>query len=198
MVMNSSPFEMVSAPITLYTALSGTARPEISDDPPVATWNMLGQSGDESIDEDGVVITPGQSIDLQFVLGNTAAVKAFRGQEELELAATLLDLTAETFAKMMNGATVTTVAPSAGAGGYRSVPLKRGSRVDTFALLAVGMSPYADNLRAQWWVPRVFINEVADISFIKTESAGLEITFMALNDAANGFGLYVPQDLPPV
>ena len=62
----SSPFEMISGPITLYSAPEGTVAPEISD-PPTATWELLGKQGAKSLSEDGVTITPDETVEGQRV-----------------------------------------------------------------------------------------------------------------------------------
>ena len=107
--MATAPFELLSGPVTLYTSAVNTAAPEISAAPPAA-WELLGQNGDKSYGDDGVTITPDQTIEEQMVLGSTAAQKAFRTEEHLSLTVMLLDVSAENLAKVMNGAAVTDTA----------------------------------------------------------------------------------------
>ena len=133
--MATAPFELLSGPVTLYTAAVNTAAPEISAAPPSA-WELLGQNGDKSYGDDGVTITPDQTIEEQMVLGSTAAQKAFRTEEHLSLTVMLLDVSAENLAKVMNGAAVTdTAAVSGVSAGHRSFDLLRGFDVNEFAAL---------------------------------------------------------------
>ena len=192
--MPTAPFELLSGPVTMYTAAVNTMAPEISAAPPSA-WELLGQNGDKSYGDDGVTITPDQTIEEQMVLGSTAAQKAFRTEEHLSLTVMLLDVTAENLAKVMNGAAVTdTAAVSGVSGGHRSFGLLRGFDVNEFAALVKGFSPYGDNMFAQYWLPRAYIGSVGEVSYVKGEAAGTEIEIMALEHSSNGFGKYYAQD----
>ncbi len=192
--MPTAPFELLSGPVTMWTAAVNTAAPEISATP-VSAWELLGQNGDKSYGDDGVTITPDQTIEEQMVLGSTAAQKAFRTEEHLSLTVMLLDVTAENLAKVMNGAAVTdTAAVSGVSGGHRSFDLLRGFDVNEFAALVKGFSPYGDNMSAQYWLPRAYIMSVGEVSYVKGEAAGTEIEIMALEHSSNGFGKYYAQD----
>ncbi len=192
--MPTAPFELLSGPVTMYTAAVNTMAPEISAAPPSA-WELLGQNGDKSYGDDGVTITPDQTIEEQMVLGSTAAQKAFRTEEHLSLTVMLLDVTAENLAKVMNGAAVTdTAAVSGVSGGHRSFDLLRGFDVNEFAALVKGFSPYGDNMSAQYWLPRAYIMSVGEVGYVKGEAAGTEIEIMALEESTNGFGKYYAQD----
>ena len=117
-----APFEIVNGPVTVYYAAVGTAAPEISEDPS-GSWSTLGTNGDRSYGDDGVTVTPSRSYAHQMVLGSTAAQKAFLEEQGFALTVPLVDLTAETMARVMNGAAVTDLAASSGAGGHRSFDL---------------------------------------------------------------------------
>lgn len=113
--MNSQPFEMVSGPLTLYRAVAETSAPTLGSDPPSGVWTTIGRSGDQSYSEDGITVTPGQTLEKQRVLGSTGPRKVFRPEEELMLNVTILDMTVETFANAMNNATVSDKASVTGA-----------------------------------------------------------------------------------
>ena len=196
--MPSAPFEIVSGPVTLYLADAGTAAPEISADPPSATWDTLGTNGDKNYSEDGVTVTPEQTLEYQMVLGSTGRQKAFRTEESLMVSVNLLDVSAEALAKAMNDATVATAAAGAGTGGHRSFDLLRGEEVTEFALLAKGYSPYADNMSAQFWIPKCVVETTGELPYVKGAGAAMEIVFSALDDATSGFGKYYAQDADPV
>ena len=189
----TAPFELVSGPVTIYTATASTAAPEISDDPPTA-WSTLGKNGAKNYGDGGVTITPEQSIEEQMVLGSTAPQKAFRTEEHLTLSVTLVDVTAETLAKVMNGTDVTDTVATSSAAGNKEFDLLRGSDVEDFALLVRGFSPYAASMNAQYWLPRAYVSSVGELNYAKGSAAGTEIVFAALEDSTDGFGQYIAQN----
>lgn len=194
--MPSSPFELVSAPITIYTAPERTAAPEISADPP-APWAQFGTNGASSYSEDGLTVSPEQTVEEQMVLGSTIAQKAFRTAESFTMGLTLFDLSAETFALMMSNQAITQTPPASGVGGRRDVPLKRGFEVHVFALLAKGFSPYGNNMFTQFWIPRCYISDIGEATYTKGEATGFDVEFMGLDDLTNGLGEYQAQYAPP-
>lgn len=189
----TAPFELVSGPVTIYTSATSTAAPEISDDPPAA-WKTLGTNGAKNYGDGGVTITPEQSIEEQMVLGSTAPQKAFRTEEHITLTVTLVDASAEALASVMNDKTVTDTDATATASGTRKFDLLRGSDVKEFALLVRGLSPYAESMNAQYWLPRAYVSSVGELNYSKGAAAATEIVFAALEDATNGFGQYIAQD----
>lgn len=191
--MPSTPYELVSGPVEIFTAPVGTAAPDV-DETPGGDWVLLGTSGDKDYGEDGVTITPEQTIEYQYALGSTAPQKAFRTQEGLGISVPVMDLTAETLAKVMNGATVTDVAAASGTPGYRTFDLMRGLEVDELSVLIRGFSPYADNMNAQYRVPRAIVENVGEYTFQKGEAASYEVEFTALEHSTDGFGEYEAQD----
>ena len=194
--MPTAPYQIVSGPVTIYTATAGTAAPEISATPPAA-WSQFGANGSRSYGDDGVTITPEQTIEEQMVLGSTAPQKAYRTEEHLTITVPMLDLTAEALALAMNGKTVADTAAGSGTGGYRSFDLLRGLEVNELAVLVRGHAPYADGTNAQYWIPRAYVGSVGEYSYAKGEGAMYEVEFMALEDSTNGFGSYQAQDAAP-
>ena len=107
-----APFEMVSGPLTVYTAPEGTLAPEISAVTPPSIWTLLGTNGARSISDDGLTATFEESIESQRSLGSTGVQKLFRTEEDVMFGLALLDVTVETFGIAMSGLTVTEVAAS--------------------------------------------------------------------------------------
>ena len=99
--MPSFPYELISAPVTLYTAPERTPAPEISAAPPLP-WGVFGTNGDRSYSEDGLVVSLEQTVEEQMVLGSTIAQKAFRTEENFTISITLFDMSAELFGLVMS------------------------------------------------------------------------------------------------
>lgn len=118
-----APFEMVSGPLTIYTATEGTAAPTIEIAPPTPTWTLLGANGDKSISDDGLTINFEEEINDQMVLGSTVAQKAFRVSEGVMFDFTLFDLTAEMFAIAMSGLPVTDVPAGTRVAAFTATPV---------------------------------------------------------------------------
>ena len=188
-----APFEMVSGPLTVFTANEGTVAPELASDPG-ADWALLGTNGSRSISDDGLSMTFEETIESQRVLGSTGIQKLFRTDEDVMMGFSLLDVSAETFATAMSGLTVTDVAAGTGSAGYRHVPLLRGFNVLNLAILARGFSPYADDMSAQFWIPKGYASFSGSIQYVKGEAAAIEIEVMAIEHNTHGYGQYQAQD----
>ena len=195
--MTTAPNELVSGPITLYTAPVGTAAPEVSAAPP-SPWEVLGTSDGDNISEDGVTVEFDETTEGQRTLGSTGLKKLFRTEEDVMVSCTLLDVSAETYAKVLNDAPVTTVAAAAGTAGVRQFNLLRGLTVRENAILAKGYSPYEADQSAQYWIPRTYIGLSGGPTYQKGEAAGLEVEIMAIEHATGGYGMYMPQDTAPL
>lgn len=189
----SEPFEIMAVPFDVYLAPAGTAKPAIDATQPTGAWTLLGSRGADEYDEGGITVTHEQSVELYRGLRGTGPIKAFRTSEGLTLAFTLNDLTLESYAKILNDATVDTV-------GARSITMRQGAQVETFALLAKSADgPYGDGLPIQYWIPTVFQSGSPAVVHRKGTPAGLTLTFTALEwlDAATEalrFGVLEAQD----
>jgi hypothetical protein len=193
------PFEIVAAPFTLWVAPVGTAFPDI-DEAPSGSWIKLGTSGDRSETEEGVTVTHGQEINQVRTAGATGPVKAFRTQESMVVAMTLLDLSLEQYAQALNGNAVTTTAAGVGSAGFKALKLYQGLQVEALALLVRGAagSAYGDDWAAQYEIPACFQSGSPEPVFTKGEPAGLALEFTALEDPdaatpADRFGRIVMQ-----
>lgn len=191
-----SPFEMVSGPIEVHTAPEGTLAPEISASPP-NPWVRMGANGDKSISDDGLTVNFEEEINDQMVLGSTVPQKAFRVSESIMYDFTLFDLTAEMFAIAMSGLPVSDTPAGTGTGGYRSVPLVRGFNILYQAFLFRGISPYADNMNVQYWLPKGYAGFNGEVQYQKGEAAGLGISVKPYEYGASGLGQYQAQYAAP-
>src|SRR3954465_12985182 len=107
----AAPFEVVAGPLTVFVAPVGTAFPLVNAAPP-GTRFKLGTNGPDNFEENGVMVTHNQTLNPWRSAASTVARKVFRSGEEFLLEFTLVDLTIEQYAKVMNDATVsTTVGP---------------------------------------------------------------------------------------
>ncbi|WP_339745561.1 hypothetical protein [uncultured Maricaulis sp.] len=196
--MNTEPFEIIAGPISAYIADPGTAFPAI-DAAPGAGWTLIGASGAENYDEQGVKAAHSQDLKTITTLGSTGAKKVWRDKEGLAVSFTLLDLQLEQFALAVNGNAVATTAAGSGTAGIKSLPLYRGQAVKLHALLLRGaFSPYGEGMNLQYQVPYCYLNSSPDVVFKKSDPVGLAFEYMALvdpnaADEASRFGHLIAQ-----
>lgn len=172
----SAPEKIIVAPFTIYLAPTGSTFPVINV-APASPWVILGSSGARDYDEDGVTVTHEQTIDIHRMLGATGPIKATRSEEGLMVGFTLHDMTLEQYAVALSQTVVTTAGPPA----TKEIPLYRGFEVAQFSLLVRGASPYGA-FNMQYEVPVVINQSEAAPTFNKTDPAGLEFEFYALED----------------
>lgn len=190
----TTPFEILVATLKVYTGPVNEARPDLND-APAGNWTLLGSNGKNNYTEDGVIVTPEETIDEFFALGSAAPQKAFRTQERFTVGVTVADMTAETLAKIFNDASVADTAPGSGTAGVRDFDLLQGVTVTEYGLLLRGdVGPYIASSKMQWWIPRVYIESKGAIASVKGEPGMMEVVFAALEHATNGFGKYEAQD----
>ncbi|MCQ4575418.1 MAG: hypothetical protein NOU37_09270 [Candidatus Brocadiales bacterium] len=182
--MATKPYEIIAAPFEVYVAPVGEAVPLI-DATPAANWVKLGTSGDRNMSEDGVTVTHEQTIETDSfrTLGSTGPVKAVRTKEDLRISFTLLDLTLEEYARILNGNTVSETTPSAGVAGFKEVDLYRGLSVTEYALVIRGAGPYGDGWDMQYEIPKAVLTSSPTTVFQKGAPAGLEFEFIAIEDS---------------
>lgn len=186
----AEPIEIIAAPLSLYLAPVDTAFPDI-DEAPGVDWVLVGESGTLNETDDGVTVTHGQEISEWTPAGATVPRKVWRVAESLTVNVGIADLSTAFYAKIMNGASVTTVAAGVGIAGNKSFELFRGLQVETYALLARGISPENEDLNAQYEVPRVYEGaDSIDITYNKGEPAILTCEFTALSDDTGNFGVF--------
>lgn len=176
-----APFEIVGQPLTLWLAPFATAFPLV-DATPAGTWVLIGTSGQRSQDESGIMTTYNQSINKVRPGGALGPVKAFRSEEDLMFKLTIWDVTLEQVRIALNANAVTTTAATTGVAGTKRIGMSRGFDVTEYALLARGVSPYADAMNAQYEVPRCFMSNSPSIVYKKATPAAVELEFTALED----------------
>lgn len=191
------PFEIIAAPFDVYVAPVGEAFPAIDADP-AGNWTKVGTNGSKNISEDGITVAHEEEIEEFRFLGTTGPLKAVRTSEGLKFTFVLHDVSLEQYAAALNFNSVTDTAPGAGVAGHRAVNLHKGNDVAERAVLLRGPSPYGAGFNMQYECPRAYVMSEAEVVYQKGEPAGLEITFVALEDpsadAGEEFGVLRAQD----
>lgn len=185
-----APHEIIAAPYTLYAAVVGTAFPriDVAEDRFDAAWRKIGTSGAANYDEDGVTVSHDQSTNFFRGAGSTAPRKGFRTEEDLLISLSLADLSPEQYARVLNDAVVTTVAPDTAIPGEKSFSVYRGPQLATFALLLRGMSTVDNALWAQYEAASASEDGSPAPVYTKGNVALLAIQFRAINAAGDGVG----------
>jgi hypothetical protein len=198
-----APFEIIAAPFVAYYAPLGTAFPLLTAEPD-EDWVMIGTSGDESYDPEGVAVRHTQDVNMVRPLGSTAPVKAFRREEDLVIAFTIWDVSAEAYRLGLNSNAIATVAAGEDTPGKKTIQFYQGEQVATMALLLrAEVSPYGDDMRMQYEVPYCAMSGNPEAVYRKGEPAGLALEFSALKDPnaatkAESFGRLVMQHQAPL
>lgn len=181
------PHEIIASPLTLFVAAVGTAFPKI-DEAPAEAWLKLGDLGSKNYTDDGVTVTTAQTVETFTPAGGTAPRKAFRTEESLAMGFTLVDLSPEQFAEVMDQAAITTVVAAKEVAGEKSFSLLRGLGVQHYALLARGESTVDNELVSQYEWPTVFQSGDPSPVYTKGEPAGLDVEFTAIEVEEGEFG----------
>lgn len=198
------PHEIIATPLSVYIAPVGESFPDIDADP-AGNWALLGTNGNRNYEGGGVTVMHSKTYNQVRTAGSTGPVKAFLDEEAVMIRLTLLDLTAEQYAKALNDNAVTTTAAGSGSAGFKSLGLSEGlNNTAAFALLCRGPSPEDEAMNLQYEFPRVFSSGNAEPVFQKGNPAGLALEFTALEDLADGvaeterFGRYIVQHQAPL
>lgn len=185
-----APFEVIAAPLTVWVAPVGTAKPA-TNAAPSGSWVKLGTSGNKNYGTKGVVVTHNQTIVKWRPAGGTGHRKVWRTEEFISVELDLIDLTAEQYAQVMNSMTVTTVV---GPPATKIFNLQQGATVAQVALLARGISPVNDTLPAQYWLPIAIQDGAPAVTYAgEGVPAALSIKFDSIEDATNGYGTWEEQ-----
>lgn len=183
-----TPFEIIAGPFEAYVAPVGEAFPAINA-AVAGNWTLLGAGGSKNYTEDGVLVRPEQTVQFIRSLGTTGPRKAFRTEEDIVIEFAIEDARIETYAKILNDATVTTVG---GPPAERNMPLLQGRTVKQLAMLirGVDITPYGDTAgwHTQWEIPRVVQDGNPETVYRKGEPVALKCTWRALQDDTSGFG----------
>lgn len=186
---SSTPYEVIHGPGRLYLAPVGTAFPAVNASPGIS-WVDLGRThDDQSLKFDG---------DLVYFRDNDhqGYIKAVRPEEAITLTVTVIGLTLEIYAAVMDRAA--DVATVTGPPAIKTMPLKRGYIPNEYALLYKGSawSPYGA-FPGQYELFRVVVESVGEAVYKKEEPVGLEIVLSVIeNDSvtdADSLGRVVVQ-----
>ena len=183
MGLNAIPYEiLMGCPFTLYEAPVGTAFPTVDEDP-AAPWAKVGKNGNLNMSEDGLIAEHGETINEHRSAGDTGPRKASRTSESCKFRATINDLRAIEYARMLGGNTITTIPASAGVAGNKWVGLSRGADVATVTLLArADVSPEMADGTMQYEIPICYQSGSPTPTYKKGEAAGLQLEWTALVD----------------
>jgi len=197
---NTTPYEIIAAPFTVYAAPVGTAFPNV-DAAPGASWTKVGTSGALNYDDGtGVTVEHSQTIVEFRALGDAGTRKVFRTEEVQKVKLKLMDITLEQYKLALNSNSVTTVSAGSGTPGYKKLGLSRGFSVATMALLIRGnVSAYGDQWYMQYELPIAAQTGSPTVVHKKSEPVGLELEWTSLVDSgaasdAERFGRLVIQN----
>ncbi|MGH3029277.1 MAG: hypothetical protein ACRDNE_00645 [Gaiellaceae bacterium] len=177
-----APHEIIAAPFTVWVAPTGEAFPTIAATV-AGNWFKLGTSGEKNYDDAGVSVQHPQTKSQFRGAGSTVTRKTFRTEEDFIIGFTLVDLSPEQYAKILDDAAVTTVV---GPPGHKSFELARGLSVSQYALFARGQSTVNNALNAQYEISAVESEGSPNPVFTKGNPAGLAVEFRAVDHDGNG------------
>lgn len=181
----AAPEEILAFPLTVYLAPVGTAMPtvdaDLSADP---NWKVLGTEGDLNYDENGVIVSHAETTFDFTPAGSTMPAKRFRTAEDLLTKLNLVDISPEQYAKVMNNASITTVASGTGVAGHKKFSLFRGDSVASFAVLLRGPSPVDNTLNMQYEIPKAFVSVNGDVTYNKGVVAALPIEIQMIRHSS--------------
>lgn len=181
-----APHEVVASSLTVYLAPIGTAFPTTSATPSVS-WTKLGTAGANNYNDDGVTIAHTEEVSDFTPVGSTMPLKRFRTAESFMLSLNLVDVSPAMYAKVMNDATVNTVT---GPPATKWFSLYRGDQVNSFAVLARGLSGVDNALNAQYEFSKAFVSVNGDVQWKKGDPAMLPVEILAVRHDASDVILY--------
>lgn len=174
-----APHEIVASPLTIYLAPVGTAFPDIDADP-ADPWDLLGTEGAKNYDDAGVTVAHGETVADFTPAGSTMPSKRFRTAEDFLISLNLVDLGPTAYAKVMNDAEITQIPPEIGQAGVDSFSLFRGDQVNSFAVLAKGMSTVDNELALQYQFSKAHVSVDGDVVWKKGIPAMLPTKIQAV------------------
>lgn len=191
MTLNSDGREVLAAPYEVYVAPAGTTFPAIDDEAEDfdAAWILMGVNGSKNQVDSGVVASFNETMSDFTGAGATRPLNAWRTAEGGTIGFTLADLSTETFAVVMDLATVTTVAATSSVAGEKSFSLDRGVQTTKYVVLARGLSPEStleDNMFAQFEIARAYQTANQTPTYTKGTPAELAVEFTILENLAGG------------
>lgn len=180
--INTQPYEIIGAPLTVWFASVGTAFPLVNENPS-GLWTKIGSNGDLNYGDEGITISHSQSVNFFRAVGDAGSRKVFRTEEDQKIKLMLYDLTLEQYRLAINSNPITQVNASIGIAGTKKIGLSRGLNVATMALLLRGLSPYGADLVAQYEVPIAVQIGTPEPVYKKGDAVGLMLEWATLVDA---------------
>ena len=187
---------MANAPKYIYGpgsvayALEGITVPYVSNVLP-STWSVVGDSGSDDYDEAGVRIHFDQTISTVVNSSSPHEVAARRSKAMATVKVKVRDMNVEAFSHALNDNPITHVAATTTYGAFDRVPLELPLEVSQFALcVRFNDSPASAAYNAQFYLPRMYVDGVAEIEFGMEEMAGLEITYKGLIHVTERMGYW--------
>jgi hypothetical protein len=181
---NQLPYQILMIPFSVYIAPIGTARPLVNNPNPATPWKLLGTSGTEDYDDDGVTITHDQKFGDVRGAGSTGVRKVTRTEEDLTISLKLIDVTLDQYMHALNenGKIVTLTAT--GVPASEGVRLYQGVDVVFMSLLVRGYSPKSGDANSfrQYWLPSCYQSGKPKVQAAKGKAQMLELEFTALSD----------------
>lgn len=171
----TAPFNIVVGPADIYVAPVGEAFPAI-DATPAGNWVSLGKT------EGGLRITHVRETQEHTVDQSpmTQKVTLTRAAEEIRFS--LAEVTLETYAKVLDNATITTTNAVVGVVGNKAMPLS--TDLPQFAMLIRVPSPYmAANMQYEY--PRVQRMDNSEVAYTKDGKTVIPTAWRALEDLDN-------------
>lgn len=178
--------EILAAPYTAYVGPVGATFPDV-DGAPSGSWFLLGTSGTLNYDDPGVTVTSNETMNTFTGAGGTAPRKAWRTAEEFIVAFSLVDLSPEQHAKVLDDAAITTTAAGSSQAGEKAFSMKRGIQVHVYALLLRGLSPVDPALVSQYEVATCYQAANFAPAYSKANPAMLAVEFHALEQTPGVF-----------
>ena len=171
---NTTPYDIVVGPGTIYVAPLDTAFPTV-DGTPAAAWTSLGET------EGGVQITPGRETKKIMTDQVFAPKKTIIISRALTIKFTLAQMTLEHLTKVLDDVAVTSVPSGTGTAGYKYMDLKADQTLPQYAMLIRVPSPYANGYM-QYELPSVQPGGDMESSYVKEDKAMLPTTWEANED----------------
>ena len=185
----NEPYEQLVGPLAVYIAPVGEPVPDVGGTP-AGNWVELGATDGEQSISHGGALTYFYDNDHQ------GPVKAVRHQEDVTIAFTLVGLTLENYARVLDR--VGDVTSAAGPPATKTLPLKRGYTPNEYVVLFKGetFSPYGQ-YPGMYVAPRAVMDGEPQPTLAKDGRAALEVEMHLLEDDnqsdANRLGWLVVQ-----
>ena len=181
--------QIIPGRLVAWYAATSESEPAITGD--VSGWTSLANN---YIEPGGIVLEYQDDLEPVDLLKDLAPATMRRVREQVSVQFTIMDMHIDTFARFLNGNTVTDTAAVSGTSvGYQSVNITRGNNVSEFSLLFRGRSAYAatnptnTGWISQIWLPKVYCSSIAPITYTRS-SLSYQVTCMSLQDDTNGLG----------